>query len=73
MEKCDYLVDLQLPDVTEYYFEKGHPWEEIYSRPFLIGSHSNALTRALWIPFLSGKRNTFGNYSIYRNRLKSIK
>ncbi|KAJ6575449.1 glycosyltransferase family 22 protein [Mycena capillaripes] len=74
IEKCDYLLDLDFPshprpsDLEPRYAVDAKKWDRVYCTPFLDASHSNLLTRTLWLPGEAWQSlNEFGDYCLLRN------
>ena len=60
--RCDVLVDYEEAFATSP-IEGMAIWRD---RPFLDAAHSPGWSRALYIPYLSKKRNTFARYVVRR-------
>uniref|UniRef100_UPI0035901F93 alpha-1,2-mannosyltransferase ALG9 isoform X1 n=1 Tax=Myxine glutinosa TaxID=7769 RepID=UPI0035901F93 len=71
LARCDYLVDLDLGQASEReprYTVDTERWISVVQRPFLDVMRSSRLLRAFYVPFLSKKYTTYGNYSILQAR-----
>ncbi|KAF7302752.1 Mannosyltransferase [Mycena chlorophos] len=56
VDSCDYILDLDFPNrpsssrlEPRYAVDKEH-WDRAYCTPFLDATHSNLLSRTLWLP-----------------------
>lgn len=78
LKDCDLLVDLRekgdqkmslVDEGKEYFVRNGDPngirWKESSSYPFLISHQSKSFSRAFYIPLLSHRWNTFGDYCLF--------
>ncbi len=66
---CHYMVDLELPQQREKrYSEHPGQWRELAAVPFLDAERSPSLTRALYVPFLSARRNSVAQYKVFERR-----
>jgi hypothetical protein len=83
MSLCDYIVDLELPSAAnstsahEPYFPATPSntktvFKSVWSAKYLHNPSSPALTRSLFVPFLTHKYNSYGTYHVLANsqRLK---
>lgn len=68
---CDYVVDLDLLHQREPHYFQQRDWEIVFEAPFLDSTNSPQLTRALFVPFISPGRNTYGRYQLLRRRRAS--
>jgi len=74
IESCDYLLDLDFPHpgsstLEPRYAADTETWERVFCTPFLDASHSNLLTRTLWLPGQAWQSlNEFGDYCLLKNR-----
>lgn len=70
LDTCDYLVDLETPDhvLTHEpdYGAMSKVFRRLYSHPFLISSKSHWFYRAFYVPYVSVKRTSFSNYTLYQ-------
>jgi alpha-1,2-mannosyltransferase len=66
LEKCHYLVDLQLEHDEPLIADNDDKWELIHREPFLDAKQSPTLTRAFYIPTVSETKNVFGEYQIFK-------
>ncbi|VDM40942.1 unnamed protein product [Toxocara canis] len=67
LDKCDYLIDLETPDVTDLepnFAAQRNVWRSVIRRRFLLSSHSEPLFRTFYVPFLTDGRIRFGNYHL---------
>jgi alpha-1,2-mannosyltransferase len=71
LNKCDYIIDLELQEEPPYYSEQDE-WQMIHRSPFLDAKHSPVLTRAFYIPIISEQKNTFGDYCLLKRVKPSI-
>lgn len=70
--KCHFLVDLDVGKETllePIYADRRDNWKVVRSLQFLNAEESNRFFRAFYIPFLSHRYLTYGNFSL----LQSIK
>ena len=49
-------------------FADAETWHRLAELPFVDASRSPALTRALYIPFVSASRNAMGSYQLLQRR-----
>uniref|UniRef100_A0A915BD27 Mannosyltransferase n=2 Tax=Parascaris univalens TaxID=6257 RepID=A0A915BD27_PARUN len=64
---CDYLVDLETPDVTELepdFAAQRDVWQSVVRRRFLLSSYSEPLLRSFYVPFLTNDKIRFGTYHL---------
>lgn len=75
LRACSYVVDFEPSgaqggggeggdDGPRLSAERG--WEVVRSVPFLDARRSPALTRALWLPWLSARKNAWGQYVLLK-------
>ena len=73
IKECDYIVDQVVPvdDQTELEPDFGIKdpgvWEDQFTLEFIDVKRSPQIFRAFYIPFLSGDRCKFNNYTLYKN------
>lgn len=70
VNKCHYLIDLDLPNETELeprYSQRRDEWKILASYKFLDGSRSHRLFRAFYIPFLSSVYCTYVDYNLMKS------
>eukprot|EP00958_Prasinococcus_capsulatus_P005146 scaffold497_cov368-Prasinococcus_capsulatus_cf.AAC.10 len=53
------------PEVSTAAGSSQWSWEPVATLPFLDAERSPSLTRALYLPFLSPRHNTFGTYILW--------
>ncbi|KAJ7269399.1 glycosyltransferase family 22 protein [Mycena haematopus] len=75
IEACDYMLDLDFPShpsssaLEPRHATNANKWERVYCTPFLDASHSNLLTRTLWLPGEAWQSlNEFGDYCLLKNK-----
>ncbi|XP_050389903.1 alpha-1,2-mannosyltransferase ALG9 [Patella vulgata] len=70
VKRCHYLIDLDLTtsSKTEPHYSGSHQWNTIYSLPFLDASRSHRFFRAFYVPFLSRKFCTYGEYNLLQSK-----
>ncbi|KAJ1346046.1 Mitochondrial 28S ribosomal protein S22 [Parelaphostrongylus tenuis] len=70
LDTCDYVVDLETPDNVHThepnYGAMSDVFRRLYTHPFLISSKSHWFYRAFFIPYVSVKRTSFSNYTLYQ-------
>ncbi|XP_033124840.1 alpha-1,2-mannosyltransferase ALG9-like [Anneissia japonica] len=69
LTKCHYLIDLDLPKSTPLeprFSELSDQWEAIDSQPFLDQERSDRIFRAFYIPFVSYRHVSYGNYTVFK-------
>ena len=66
---CDYLVDLDLRDQAEpSYLADRATWEVVAQRRFLDAGRSPVWSRALYVPWVSDRHNTYAPYVALKRR-----
>lgn len=71
---CDFLLDFDTEKYTELEpnYTEREEWKVIKSLPFLNNEKSSNWFRAFYIPFVSYRYNTFGNFNLLqRNSVKT--
>lgn len=72
IDKCKYWVNFFETDSHLKAFQegpRGNQWEAAFIAPFLSSAHSpNPLARAFYIPTISEEYNTYGHYTLLRNK-----
>lgn len=70
LENCTHVVDLELPgdDPADHLSRDTGTWRVVAREPFLDASQSPALSRALFIPWWSPRRNTYADYVVVERR-----
>ncbi|XP_050306990.1 alpha-1,2-mannosyltransferase ALG9 [Anthonomus grandis grandis] len=70
ISKCHFLLDLDLDKETALepiYAKRTDDWKVISSYKFLNAEKSNRLARAFYVPFVSERFVSFGNFSLLRS------
>ncbi|XP_030749642.1 alpha-1,2-mannosyltransferase ALG9 [Sitophilus oryzae] len=73
---CHFLLDLDLNKETELepiYSKRTDRWKVVTSYRFLNAEMSNQFARAFYVPFLTDKYVTFGNFSLLQSTKFRIK
>ncbi|KJH43721.1 plasmid Maintenance Protein [Dictyocaulus viviparus] len=76
LDTCDYVIDLETPDhvlphepnfgaMVYYFSSQSNVFRRLYAHLFLISSKSHWFYRAFFIPYLSVRRTSFANYTLY--------
>ncbi|XP_055329427.1 alpha-1,2-mannosyltransferase ALG9-like [Paramacrobiotus metropolitanus] len=70
--QCDYLVDLDNPGretaLEPSYVSKSNEWNIVYREKFLDASNSHRIYRAFYVPFLSERMCSFGDYVLLNRK-----
>ncbi|CEG41893.1 alpha mannosyltransferase [Plasmopara halstedii] len=67
LDTCDYVVDLNLPDQSEFKFwTEPSSWTLVYSEPFLDAERSKSPYRSFYIPILTPQYVKYAEYAIYK-------
>uniref|UniRef100_A0A0K0D916 Mannosyltransferase n=1 Tax=Angiostrongylus cantonensis TaxID=6313 RepID=A0A0K0D916_ANGCA len=77
LDTCDYLVDLETPDSVRphepNYGAMSNVFRRLYTHRFLISSKSHWFYRAFFIPYVSVKKTSFSNYTLYQRLPPTVK
>lgn len=67
LEKCHFLLDLDLgkeTDLEPIYANQKDKWKVVKGLPFLNAEKSSSLYRAFYIPYLTDRFVTYGNFTL---------
>ncbi|CAG9538201.1 unnamed protein product [Cercopithifilaria johnstoni] len=68
IRQCDFLIDLETSDTTKLepnYAEQTNIWRSVMKKKFLLSSYSHPIYRSFYIPFITGSKNTYGDYHLF--------
>ncbi|KAK0412725.1 hypothetical protein QR680_006370 [Steinernema hermaphroditum] len=67
IESCNYLIDLEIPDITEMepnFAKMDKQFQSIYEKSFILPHRSHWLFRAFYVPYFSEVKNEYGTYHV---------